>query len=143
MDVPHLFIQNQKVNEFNEKVHNAATGEKFFIKAAYCVVEACSAQIRNKILSQIPDDPWKTKQIVSDLQLSVRERTEIALNVRTDSGMTNGNMNVIKNIQLNEKDKPSGVIWYNLTIPMLVRKLDTKIEIVSLCSRYRFNMVSN
>ena len=25
MDVPHLFIQNQKVNEFNKRVHNAAT----------------------------------------------------------------------------------------------------------------------
>jgi hypothetical protein len=25
VDVPHLFIQNQKVNEFNERVHNAAT----------------------------------------------------------------------------------------------------------------------
>ena len=33
MDVPDLFIQNQKVNEFNERVHNAATGEKFSIKA--------------------------------------------------------------------------------------------------------------
>ena len=32
MDVPHLFIQNQKVNEFNERVHNAATGEKFPLK---------------------------------------------------------------------------------------------------------------
>ena len=31
MDVPHLFIQNKKVNEFNQRVHNAATGEKFSI----------------------------------------------------------------------------------------------------------------
>ena len=30
MDVPHLFIQNKKVNEFNERVHNAATGGKVF-----------------------------------------------------------------------------------------------------------------
>ena len=42
MDVPHLFIQNQKVNEFNEKVHNAATGEKFSIKAVDSVVGANS-----------------------------------------------------------------------------------------------------
>ena len=32
IDVPHLFIQNQKVNEFNERVHNGATGEKFPLK---------------------------------------------------------------------------------------------------------------
>ena len=42
-------------------------------------MRASSAQIWNKILSQIPDDPRKTKQIVSDLQLPVGERTEIAL----------------------------------------------------------------
>ncbi|CAB3987663.1 Hypothetical predicted protein [Paramuricea clavata] len=91
MDVPHLFIQNQKVNEFNERVHNAATG-------------ANSAQLRDKILSQIPDDPRKTRQIASNLQLSVGES-------RTDDGMTNGAGNVVKKIQLNQIDKPSGIIW--------------------------------
>ena len=29
MDAPHFFFQNKKVNEFNERVHNAATGESF------------------------------------------------------------------------------------------------------------------
>ncbi|XP_028412534.1 ATP-dependent DNA helicase PIF1-like [Dendronephthya gigantea] len=107
MDIPHLFIQNKKVNKFNERVHNAATVEKFSIKAIDSVIGANSAQLRDKILSQIPDDPRKTKQIVSNLQLSVGERTEIALNIRTDDGMTNGAGNVVKKIQLNEKDKPS------------------------------------
>ncbi|CAB4019161.1 Hypothetical predicted protein [Paramuricea clavata] len=111
MDVPHLFIQNQKVNEFNKRVHNAATDKKFSIKAVDSVIGANSAQLRDKILSQIPDDPRKTKQIASNLQLSVGERTEIALNVRTDDGMTNGASNVVKKIQLNQRDKPSGVIW--------------------------------
>ena len=111
MDVPHLFIQNQKVNEFNERVHNAATGEKFSIKAIDSVIGANSAQLRDKILSQIPDDPRKTKQIASNLQLSVGERTEIALNVRTDDGMTNGAGNAVKKIQFNQIDKPSGIIW--------------------------------
>ena len=111
MDAPHLFIQNKKVNEFNERVHNAATGEKFSIKAIDSVIGANSAQLRDKILSQIPNDPRKTKQIASNLQLSVGERTEIALNVRTDDGMTNGAGNVVKKKQLNQIDKPSGIIW--------------------------------
>ena len=109
--MPRLFIQNQKVNELNERVHNAATGEKFSIKAIDSVIGANSAQLRDKILSQIPDDPRKTKQIASNLQLSVAERTEIALNVCTDDGMTNGAGNVVKKIQLNQIDKPSGIIW--------------------------------
>jgi hypothetical protein len=111
MHAPHLFIQNQKVNEFNEKVHNAATGEKVSIKAVDSVIGANSSQLRDKILSQIPDDPRKTKQIASNLRLSVGERTEIALNVRTDDGMTNGAGNIVKKIQLNQRDKPSGIIW--------------------------------
>ena len=81
MDVPHLFIQNQKVNEFNKRFHNAATGEKFSIKAVDSVIGANSAKLRDKILSQIPNDLRKTKQILLDLQLSVGERTEVALNI--------------------------------------------------------------
>lgn len=77
MDVPHLFIQNKKVNALNERVHSAANGEKFSIKAVASVIKANSAQLRD---NQIPDDPRKTKQIASIFQLSVGERTEIALN---------------------------------------------------------------
>ena len=111
MDVPHLFIQNKKVNEFNEKVHNCATGEKFSIRAVDSVIGANSTQLRDKILNQIPDDPRKTKQITSNLRLSVGERTEIALNIRSDDGITNGAGNVVKKVQLNQPGKPTGVIW--------------------------------
>ena len=49
--------------------------------------------------------------------MSVGERTEIALNVRTDDGMTNGAGNVVKKIQLNQRDKPSGIIWVQFDHP--------------------------
>ena len=51
MDAPHLFIQNKKVNEFNERVPRAATGEKYSTKAVDNVVGANSTQLRNKIMS--------------------------------------------------------------------------------------------
>ena len=111
IDVPHLFIQNNNVNEFNKRVHRAAIGEKYSIKAVDSVVGANCIELRDKIMSQIPDDPRKTKQIFSTLQLALGERTEIAVNVRTDDGMTNGAVNVVKKIQLNQRDKPSGIIW--------------------------------
>ena len=41
----------------------------------------------------------------------VGQRTEIAINVRTDDGLTNGASNVIRLIQLNNQSKPSGLIW--------------------------------
>ena len=62
-------------------------------------------------MKQIPDDPRKTKQIVSNLHVAEGERTELAVNVRTEDGMTNDAGNVVNKGQLHQKDKPSGIIW--------------------------------
>ena len=92
-------------------MHDAGKNEKYCIEAIDSVIGANSAQLRLKILGQIPDDPRKTKQISSNLRLSVGERTEIALDVRVDDGMNNGAGNVIKKIQLNQQNKSYG---YNM-----------------------------
>ena len=89
----------------------AASGDKYNIKALDSFIGANSAELRDKILKQIPVDPRKTKQLASNLQLAEGERTEIAVNVRTDDGVTNGAGNIIKKIQLHHKNKPSGAIW--------------------------------
>ena len=89
-EAPHVFIQNAKLTDFNARAHNALPGIKYSIKAHDSVIGADSQQLRNKILSEIPNDPRKTKQLHSVLQLAVGERTEISLNTRTDNGMTNG-----------------------------------------------------
>ena len=111
MDIPHLFIQNKKVNDFNEKVHQAAQGRKDAIKSQDSVIGASCSQLRDEIMKQIPDDPRKKNQIVSNLHVAEDERTELAMNVRTEDGMTNGAGNVVKKVQLHQKDKPSGIIW--------------------------------
>ena len=107
--VPHLFIQNCKVDEFNNRVHMATTGDKYAIKALD-VVGANSAELRDKIWKQIPLDPRKTMQLAFNLQLAEGERTEIAVNI-TDDGMTNGASNVIRKIQLHDRNRPTGIIW--------------------------------
>ena len=111
IDAPHLFIQNAKVNEFNDRAHQAISGTKCSIKAHDSVIGANSQQLRDKILQQIPSDPRKTKQLHGTLNLAVGERTEISLNTRTDDGLTNGAANVIKLIQVHQTDRPSGIIW--------------------------------
>ena len=73
-------------------------------------------------MKQIPLDPRKTKQIISNLQLAEGERTEIAINVRTEDGMTNGAGNVIKKIKLHQRDKPSGIIWVQFDHPHVGEK---------------------
>ena len=111
IDAPHLFIQNAKVDEFNERAHNAATGNKFRINAQDSVIGANSTELRDKILRQIPNDPRKTKQLALNLCLAEGERTELAINIRTDDGLTNGAGNVIKLVQLHQQNKPSGTVW--------------------------------
>ena len=111
IDAAHLFIQNAKVDEFKQRAHNAATGNKFTINAQDSVIGAISPELRNKILRQIPNDPRKTKQLASTLCLAEGERTHLVMNVRTEDGMTNGAGNVVKLVQLHQQTKPSGIVW--------------------------------
>ena len=111
VDAPHLFVQNAKVDEFNQRVHNAASGNKFRINAQDSVIGATSTELRNKILRQIPNDPRKTKQLASTLCLAEGERTDLVMNIRTEDGLTNGAGNVIKLVQLHQPNKPSGIVW--------------------------------
>ena len=110
MNIPHLFIQNAKVNEFNNKAHQAATGVKYTITALDSVVGASSLQLREKIMKQIPNDPKKTKQIMSTLSLAEGERTELAINIRTEDGVANGASNIVQKIILHQYGKPSGIV---------------------------------
>ena len=73
-------------------------------------------------MQQIPDDPRKTKQLASVLNLAEGERTKIAINVRTDDGLTNGAGNVVKLIQLHDKEKPSGIVWVQFDDPHVGQK---------------------
>ena len=67
MDAPHLFIQNAKKDEFNVRAHNAARGNKFRINAQDSVIGANSPDLTDKVLTQIPKDPRKTKQLALQL----------------------------------------------------------------------------
>ena len=63
-------------------------------------------------MRQIPYVPLKnSKQLAHKLNMAVGQRTEIAINIRTDDGMTNGASNVIKHIHLTNDSKPSGLVW--------------------------------
>ena len=107
-----LFIQNAKVDEYNETVYRASTGNKYIIIAQDCVIGANSAELRDKILRQVSYLTTKNmKQLARNLALAEGERTEIALNVRTGDGLTNSASNVVRLVRLNQPKKPSGIIW--------------------------------
>ena len=47
IDIPHFFIQNIKVNDFNEKVHQAAKGKQYTIKSHDSGIRTISAELRD------------------------------------------------------------------------------------------------
>ena len=81
------------------------------IQSKLMIMGANSNELREKILKQVPNDPRKTKQLHSILNIAVGERTEISLNTRTDDGLANGSGNVVKLVQVPQTGKPSGIIW--------------------------------
>ena len=112
-EAPRLFTQNALVDEYNDKVYQSFDSvNKYTIKAEDSVIGACSTELKEKIMRQIPYVPLKnSKQLAHKLNIAVGQWTEVAINIRTDDGMTNGASNVIKHIQLTNHCKPSGIVW--------------------------------
>ena len=111
-ETPHLFIQNAFVDDYHEKVYESFSGDKYVIIAQDSVIGACSVELKEKIIRQIPCVSFRnSKQLARKLKLAVGQQTEMAVNVRTHDGLTNGASNVIKLIQLIDESKPSGLVW--------------------------------
>ncbi|CAB4014740.1 Hypothetical predicted protein [Paramuricea clavata] len=90
-EAPRLFIQNTLVDKYNEQVYESFTDNRYTIKAQDSVIGAASAELKEKIMRQIPYVPLKnSKQLAHKLKLAVGQRTEVATNVRTDDGLRNG-----------------------------------------------------
>ena len=56
---PRLFIQNAMVDDYNQTVYQTSTGNKYTINAHDSVIGANSAELRDKIMRQIPHVPLK------------------------------------------------------------------------------------
>ena len=83
-EAPRLFIQNALVDSYNEKVFESFIDNKYTIKAQDSIVGACSAELQEKIMRQIPYVSLRNfKQLAHKLKVAVGQRTEIAINVRT------------------------------------------------------------
>ena len=126
VEAPRLLIQDEYKNKI---YHSFDSGSKYTIEAQDSVIGACSTELKEKIMRQIPYVPLNnSKQLAYKLNIAVGQRTEIAINIRTDDGLTNGASNVIKHIQLTDDSKPSGIVWVQFDCDDVGRKPDRKIE---------------
>ena len=80
-EAPRFFIQNALVDEYNDKVYQSFDSvSKYTIKAHDSVIGACSTELKEKIMRQIPYVPLKnSKQLAYKLNIAVGQRTEIAI----------------------------------------------------------------
>ena len=64
------------VDDHNEKAYESFSGDKYIIYAQDSVIGACSAQLKEKIMRQIPYVPLKNcKQLAHKLKLAVGQQT--------------------------------------------------------------------
>ena len=109
---PHLFLENAKVNAWNNMLYERASTDKYVSKAHNIVVGNVSNDLAERIKSQISTDPSKTMQLQKDLNLAVDLHYEICLNINTAEGLTNGANGVIKLLQIPRSSKqPAGIVW--------------------------------
>ena len=135
-EATRLFIQNALVDEYNDKVYQSFDSvNKYTIKAQDRVIGACSTELKEKITRQIPYVPLRnSKQLAYKLNIAFGQRTEIAINIWTNDGMTNGASNVIKHIHLTNDSKPFGLIWVQFDCNDVGNK--TRQENRNLYTRY-------
>ena len=120
---PHLFVQNDKVDEFNLAIYNSSPGRKYTGKAVDSVIGAQSEELKQRLLTQIPDDPRKTMQLLSCLRAAENERTEVSQNIRLDDGVTNGAGDVVRYVHLLSSERPEGIIWVEFDHPEVGPKM--------------------
>lgn len=95
--IPHLFTTNAEVNSHNmEAYSNASSENKCHISAIDYVTGDVSNDVKQKILTQVSDDPNKTMGLVKDLYLVLDLPAEVCLNIDVVDGLTNGSPCLVK-----------------------------------------------
>lgn len=95
--IPHLFTTNAEVNSHNmEAYSNASSENKCHISAIDYVTGDVSNDVKQKILTQVSDDPNKTMGLLKDLYLVLDLPAEVCLNIDVVDGLTNGSPCLVK-----------------------------------------------
>ena len=108
----HLFMTNASVNSFNEAIYRNATGDKAVVRAIDIVVGDMKDEVKEKLLTKIPNDPTKTMGLHKDLLLAVGQNYDLTLNVSVADGLTNGAECTVKKIdyRVANSSRPS-IVW--------------------------------
>ena len=112
----HLFLTNVSVDAFNSSVFQNAEGNKAIVKAVDIVVGDLTDDVKEKLLTRIPNDPTKTMGLHSALPIVVGGKYDLTSNIKTTDGLTNGAECTIAKIdyRVANSTRPS-IIWVKFT----------------------------
>ena len=106
----HLFLTNRNVDEFNSEEFKKSTTDKLKVIARDTLIGTMNQVMKSAIIEKIPSDTRKTGQLFGVLVLSVSLRYEIAVNVITEDGLTNGAACFIRQLCYAHSNA-TGVVW--------------------------------
>ena len=113
----HLFLTNAAVNSFNNLVfQNAAAEKKAVVEAIDIVIGDLKDDVKEKLVTKIPNDPTKTMGLHSALPIVVGGKYDFTSNIKTTDGLTNGAECTIAKIdyRVANSTRPS-IIWVKFT----------------------------
>ena len=112
----HLFLTNASVDAFNSSIFQNAKENKAVVKAIDIVVGDLKDDVKEKLLTRIPNDPTKTMGLHSALPIVVGGKYDLTSNIKTTDGLTNGAECTVAKIDYRVANsmRPS-IIWVKFT----------------------------
>ncbi|KAK3102105.1 hypothetical protein FSP39_008803 [Pinctada imbricata] len=110
--IPHIFLQNKKVNAFNNQIYELSNERKIHVKASDYIIGDVDAEIKEKVRKSIPVDTSKTMGLSKDLNLSIGMQCEVSVNVDVEDGISNGSSCVLMGAsRLSKTANDYDVMW--------------------------------
>ena len=111
-NVPHLFMENKFVDDFNDEIIKQLSGPKTTIQSHDTVVADLPKSTKERLLSHIPKDASKTANLSHSLTIAEGMIYDIAVNLDVNDGLANGSTCIAKRIEyrMHQSKRPS-IVW--------------------------------
>ncbi|KAK3090521.1 hypothetical protein FSP39_012459 [Pinctada imbricata] len=111
-NVPHLFLENKFVDNFNEDFIRNLSTTKVDVFSHDAIIADIPKKNRDRLLQSLPKDSSKTANLAQRLVLAVGMIYDITVNLDVNDGVANGSSCIIKYIEnrIPETTRPS-IVW--------------------------------
>ncbi|XP_069109665.1 ATP-dependent DNA helicase PIF1-like [Argopecten irradians] len=111
--IPHLFIENRFVDDFNSNLIQKLHTSKVTVKADTDILSQTkmSAEVKKTLVQALPDKQSTTGQLKTSLTIAVDMIYDISVNLEVSDGLTNGATCVVKHIEYKDSNTRPAIVW--------------------------------